>query len=426
MKIIYKGIGALLLSIMALAALPILLDQFGSSIGTVPLLFYTFLISSPFSIFIAYAVDRMRGLKTILKSKSGIAIMGFAGILNFGMAQVLLSLGAIGTNANIAGLVSRSWVVMMALMIPLMLKQRVSRKQIVAIFIGFIGIAIVFLGAGVTGGTFSYAAMPYLIAIALSAFLTAFSSILVKAYNTSATATTVIFNVGSLLFITFLAVIVHANLAVVFTTGNISAVLFLGLVVFGLNGIAYFYAFRTLNPMMSGSSLMAVPFITILLSLAFLGTPIKYYYLLSGALLGISIIIQQKESLMAPKVANSDRKNNPIALFDVTSAFMGSSNEYLIAAIRGDGRSTAIKVRREISPEILNSIFQNHGCIVFDTVKGHEFVNEDEIVFIKDVLGVKSGDIAIVGIGKPKELENAFDELYRISPQSFTDIDVSV
>ncbi|MCL5675371.1 MAG: hypothetical protein M1611_02040 [Candidatus Marsarchaeota archaeon] len=39
----------------------------------------------------------------------------------------------------------------------------------------------------------------------------------------------------------------------------------------------------------------------------------------------------------------------------------------------------------------------------------------DEIDFINDIMGLKNGGTALIGIGNPKSLENSFEEFVAVS-----------
>ena len=185
MKISQKGFAALLVVVLQAALLPIALQVGGSGIGIIQFLLYTSIIAAVTCITASYFDDRLNGFFSLFRSRKTFAIVLAAALLGYPITLLLFNIGVIGTNSSIGGIVWRSWVLMLAMMTPFVLKQRVSFKGIAALLIGFIGVSI----AASNGGILSISAgeLPYVLALLVSGFAIAASIVAVKGRNISTT-----------------------------------------------------------------------------------------------------------------------------------------------------------------------------------------------------------------------------------------------
>ena len=411
MKIAHRGLIALLIATLELAFLPILLDVGGSSLGAVQLLVYTFMVGSVASVLVSYRADRLKGLAKIIRSRKSLAIISVAGVLNYGIAQVLLTLGTLGTNPSIGSVVFRSWVLMLAIMIPFTLRNKINRYQIIAAVLGFAAVFI--LATGGTGLKLNAIQLPFILILLGSAFAAASSNLIIKIYNVTTVDSVAIFNMASLAFSLGLALIYGIHIGFHLSLPALASVLFLGVVTYTLGSILYFYSFKTLNPVKVSGAMLAIPFLTIPFSFILLGTPIKSYYLYAYLLIAIGIVLQQKYSTNAPEYIRSmshrDRHNFP--LFDVTGAFVHNKTDAVYKSVAGGKRALAMKISKNAFLFAEHGkLFEKYNCMVFTNNNPHPSVGTEEIEFITEIMGPSSEQELLICLGDSKNIEAAFDE----------------
>ncbi len=404
MKIAQKGAIVFAIAFAELSLVPILLGNTFGSVNPITKLFYVFLISSIVSLSISYAYDR-KGLMSLLHSKKGLSIIAVAGLCNNAVSQLLLAVGTLGTNSSIAGIMYRSWVLIAALLIPFVLKTKVTKSQIAAILVGFIGVYLV-VSQGALLPSASAAEMPYMLVLLGAALAATLAVLIVKFYNASTTASVAVFNVSSFAFVAVLALVLKVPLAISFTPGTVLVLLFLGVVTYGIGSTLYIYAYKVLNPVFVGNATLAIPLATVLIGAGLSFAPIKAYYIYAIVLMASAVIVQRQLSNKAPEHITS-KKGSSVKMFDVTSAFI--TNSKLISQLKADNRALAIKTKRETYPRSTYSdIFEEYGCIAFTNKDPNEQISSDEIAFVNDMMTPGTDETVMVGIGNPEHVENAF------------------
>lgn len=409
MNIKLKGVVALLVSIIQLSLLPVLLSFGSTNLGTLQLLFYTFLLGTLSSLFISYSADRFKGLKSIFTPNRALLYLVVAGILNFAVAQLLLVIGINGTNANIGGILSRSWVIMAAILSPLVLRQKVSRNQYLAMAIGFVALYITASAGGLYINT---SELPYVLILFTSAFLTAISNIIAKKQNSSVTSLVVIFNSSALASVLLLSFITHTSLIISLSSSSILTVAILGILSYSIGGVMYFYAIRVFNPAFVGNMLLSIPFLTVLFSFAFLGLAIHHYYIYASILLGVAIYVQTREVNKAPEFSGF---KSPTKVYDVSGAFVGNTiiiNSYM----RGNGKALATKFDK--NNFVQDMVTSGEDYIMFTDENPHPHVNNSELDFVKSMLVPSENEVTLITIGKPSSVERAMDSSLSFLKQS--------
>ncbi len=408
MKLIHKGMVALVIVTLELSLLPILLEVGGKSIGVVHQLFLAFLMGSVVSIGYCYFSDRLHGFFSIVKSRNVFLIILLAGLLNDVVSQIFLGYGTIGTNPSIAAVIFRSWVVIVAILTPFILRQRVSRMQIFATFVGFLGIYII-----ATGGSFipvNTSQLPFVGLLFASALASVFPNLAMKKYNVDIPSAIALFNVSSFVLSLFILIGTHQSLIVPnMSASTLITILFIGIMTYGIGTTLYYYSLKIFGPLFMGNSILLVPFFTIFLSFVIIGTSIKSYYLIGAALLSVGVIMQRKY-FSAPEVVKSRKFSLP--LFDVSGAFVNNRNPVIYHYIKNDGKAFVIRIEHKKDLISASKIFSKYDCLAFTNRVPHPNVQPEEIRFIEDMMGAKNKDTLLIGIGNPITLERSFDELF--------------
>ena len=403
MNVRYKAALALAFIVFELSFWSIFLKIGGSSIGLIPQLFYGFLVGLAVSLTISLVRDRGKSLYSIAKQPSTLLLVAFMGLLNNAFTQLFLGIGTLGTNPSIGSVVYRSWPIIIALLTPMIVGQRVKKIQMAATVLGFFGIYIILSG----GALFSLniATTLFIGVLLLAALCTSFSGLFMNKYTFDPFATVVVFNLVSLAFITLLSAATGASLIVSFTTASAISVLFLGVFAYGIGSALVYYVIKIFGPLLFGNAALTVPFFTIALSALITDTPIKAYYILAALLISAGIVLQRSGSIHMERLTKRSSLSQT-TVFDVTGAFIGNKNQPIINRISGGSRAFAMKLPGAGFDEKLHGgLFQS--CVVFTNKRPHQYITNAEINFINEIMGTKNDEV-LIAMGDPKDLENAF------------------
>jgi drug/metabolite transporter (DMT)-like permease len=417
MNVKHKAALALAFVVFELSFWSIFLKIGGSSIGLIPQLFYGFLVGLMVALVISFARDRGRALYSTVKKPQVLLLIAFMGLLNNAFTQLFLGIGTLGTNPSIASVVYRSWPIMIALLTPIIVGQKVKKIQTAATILGFFGIYLILSGG--TLFSFNIATTLFIGALLVAALCTSFSGLFMNKYTFDPFATVVLFNLSSLIFITSLAMVTGTSLSVSFTVASAVSVLFLGVFAYAIGTAMVYYVIKVFGPLLFGNVALTVPFFTIFLSALITDTPIKWYYILAALLISAGIILQRSGSLRLERVTKK-KSLNKTTIFDVTGAFISNKSQTISKGIAGGSRAFAMKLGSTGFDETLHGrLFQN--CIAFTSKSPHSDVTNAEIDFINDIMGAKDNEV-LIAMGNPKDLESGFDnfisdtELKNITP----------
>ena len=404
MKTSYKGTIALTLGIVEVAFWSIVLQVGGSRIGILPLLFYGFLIGSVASVALSLAMNRGRGLASIIRQPKLLGLMLLAGLLNDLFTQLFLSVGTLGTNPSMASILYRTWPIFVLLLTPLVLKHKVKRLQYLATAIGFFGVYIVASSGALF--TVGVAQLPYVGVLILAALCSSSSILIMNRYNTDTAGAIAIFNVFSFAAIAILVLLTHTSINIVFTLPVILSLLFLGVVAYAAGTMIYYYAIKTLGSLVTGNAALAVPFLTIVFAFLLIGTPIETYYIIAALLISAGIILQRYKSVLPERITKTHLLRK-VTLFDVTSTFISNRSLAITHQISGGSRAFAVRLNRGFDEKLHRNLFESRDCIVFTNKRPHPCITSAEINFINEIMGTKNDEV-LIAMGDPKDLENAF------------------
>jgi drug/metabolite transporter (DMT)-like permease len=346
-------------------------------------------------------------LKKLFKNKRALIIVAFAGLLNYAGAQLFLTLGVLGTNPIITTIVLKLWPIFLAIMIPFVIKTKVEWPQIFALLIAFSGVYLI-----LTNGTLislNVLELPYIGFLVLSTFFTAFSNLIIKSQNNDIYSEVFVFNLASLLFIALLIFTLKVPLSLNMDLASIASILFLGMITYCVGALLFFYTLKALDPLVAANASYSTPFLTILFSFLILGTPLKIYYLYAVALIILALIIQNKYSKRAPRYIGT-KAHRPLALYDITGAFVENTHPQIYQYIQGTGRALAAKIRISKYLEFENK--NNYDCIVFTNKNHPDSIRKGEMEFIENIVCPGPDELIIMGIGNADSVEKAIAEYF--------------
>lgn len=415
----YKAAFALAFLVLVYTLYTILLQIGGSTIGILPQLFYAFMIGMVVSAAVSLALDRGKALREMIGNPGLLLPVLVIGLVNNALVQLFLGFGTLGTNASIASVVYRSWVIMAIVLVPLVLRQKIRKMQLVATLVGFSGLYLIISGGTLIGINYSQA--PYIGLVLLSAFCSAIVTLIYGRYTFNIFAGVVFYNLVSLVMVASLAFATGTSLAVTFPPSALFSVVFYGIFGFGIASSLYYYSVKALGPQVVGNAILVVPFVTILLSAMLVDTPIQPYYIVAALLISAGVLIQRYYSKSAERITKNKILDR-LTIFDVTGAFIDNKSPLIAQSISGGNRAFAIKVRgRRLDDSKHSGAFKKYGCVSFTDRNPHASVTQDEIRSIAEAMKLEGGETALIGLGHPDNLENAFAKFVSTSGKSSPD-----
>ena len=404
MKIKAKGHIYLVVSLFTGAFLPVVLD-FATGMNIFEFLTLAFLVATPASYVLMISAHKKDRLVSYFKSGKNLLIIVFFGILLYVPSSFILLYSEHFVSASLATVVYRIWPLLMLPFLPIILKERLSKYQIAALFLAFIGVYI-----AITGGTFtlslSSADIPVVLFLILGAFGYALGSVLMKRYSFNLESAIFVFNLSLLAIFAGLFVITGSMFSPVNST-DIFAVLYLGIIVNIVGFYGYFAAIRILKTTFTTNLYFLSPFITLLTASIVLNEVIKVYYVAIAALVATGLVIQKFDKHGGTYI-KSTKERGPL-IFDITAAFVSEERPEIHRVIESGGRVLAIKLqsryRNLIKSEIEND---NYKRVSIELGEFGKEVND----FIEEIMGKTENEIIAISVGLPGEGERALNQLY--------------
>jgi drug/metabolite transporter (DMT)-like permease len=401
------------LAMVAGALFPIALKVATSNGATIyAFMFLSYIIATITSFALVVTTGNMKQLREYAKNpreyvKIGLAGFAFAGLIFYGLiySEQFIS-------ATLATVIYRMQPLLMLLFVPFILRERVSKTQIAALLLAFVGIYI-----AVSGGSLlkiSSADTGTIMMLFGMVVVSTFAGVFIKRYTSNMESTMFMFNSVSLVFATVLFLYTGAHLFAL-NAYSVAALLYMGIPT--SVGVTYFYfkAFRTLKTTFVTNFYCLSPFITAVFASILLNEAIQPYYLAIAALVIVGIFIQRFDKKGGTYVAKS-RSSNPIGdylqIFDVTSAFLNTKVDAIGNTMKGNGRVLAVKLDRDTYDRIKDSmdrerLNQENSIFVYANSDGH-LVSEEENSFISDILGVSQNETVLMSAGRPEASEEFF------------------
>jgi drug/metabolite transporter (DMT)-like permease len=412
MKMMYKGFIALAIVVIYSSLVTIALQVGGSSLGVVPLLLYSSIAGTATMLVVSYFQDRGKGFLSLLKDKKSLVILSITGIFAFAVSTLLFTWGTLGTTPSISAIVYRTYPLIIALLTPIALRQKVSRRQLLSLVIGFASVGIIISNGSLN--TINFSELPYIGLVLLAALAVALTTLVIKRYNASTTGFVLLANVASTIFALIAVLIFHIAVPINLSTTSILAILVVGGFDLGIGSLFFYYTYKVFSTSLVGLATLAIPFLTVVLSFALLGTPMQPYYFVAAGLLTVGILIQGKEVVRAPEwLKEKDSAENYLTIFDVTSAFLNTKVDAIHDTMKGNGRVLAIKLKNEKYNSIKQTLDSEsekvvHKGLVY-TSYDQSFVSKEESTFISDILGPEDDETVLMSAGHPVESEKFFD-----------------
>ena len=401
----------LLLALLLGAAMPVMLDL-AASANIYEFLFFAYVLSTAGSLIFAVKSGKMGRLSSYLKNRRSFSLLVVIGLLNYAFLEFGLLVAERSVGASLATVVYRSYPVLMLLFLPLILRESVTKRQIAALVLAFLGIYIALTGgAALSISTAEVLPIALLVGIAL---MSAIGTTLVKKFAFDMESSMFIFNLANLAFFGILfaaAGFPHEALS----AASILALVYVGVVYNVFVGFMYYWSLRAIKTTLFTNIYFLSPFVTFVFSYLILGEPIRVYYLAIAALVSAGIIIQRKDTKGGTYHSKKAETHREFPLFDVTGAFGNSDAPYITSALDSDGRILAARVNPEhvgIVDDILmnDRDFMGYAESSIILRPGSE-LHVEESRYIKAAIGASDSDHILISIGDMDYSEGFFELL---------------
>ncbi len=384
------------------ALIPILVEQ-ANAVGLTGFFMLTAFISTATGAAFLFYTKGIGKFVEVVRNPKTLFLSVLIGLLIFLPIEFGIAYAEKFVSASLATVLFRTSPLLMLPLLPLMLREKLTKYQIAALSLAFVGIYI-----GATGGTlgaFAGASLAVSGFIVMLAFVYALSTVMVKKY---------MIDMGSLL------TVAAASLSVLFTAlyliggggainltmPALASVLFLGVGSNFLFFYMYFVGLRILKTTFVTNLISLSPFLTFAFASVLLGERILPYYLAIAALVGAGILIQHFDKLGGTYLARA--KHHRLVMHDVSGAFADTNEPSISAALKKGGRVLALKLEGRHAGKVEElSRNGNHSNVFTDR---HESINT-EASFVKELLGAGEGDMVVMKAGPVDEGERFFGEL---------------
>lgn len=398
----------LVLSLLLGSLVPIMLKIGSQNVNIYEYLFLTYLVAVPASFIIILARKKTDRLIASIMNIKEFAFIAFLGLLYYGMLEYGLTYSEKFISASLATVIYRTFPILMLIFLPVMLRERISKYQLIALILGFIGIFV-----AVTGGSlsiFSNANLPIIGLMVLIAFVAAFVSVAIKKYSFDMEIAIFIFNFAVFILFAALFFVTKAPLQPI-NLSALTAIIYVGIVYNVFVGVMYYNALRMIKTTFVTNIYFLSPFLTFILSSLILGEQIYLYYIVIAALVAVGLIIQKFDKSGGTYLSKiNDTKHT---FHDVTSAFINTDVPLIYNTIRSGGRVLAVKIDKEYYNSLKQKIHKNYdrNKTIIYTNANRRMTNNDQDEFIKDIIGLKNDEIVLMGAGEPDLSERALSDV---------------
>ncbi|MEM3227788.1 MAG: EamA family transporter [Candidatus Micrarchaeaceae archaeon] len=400
----------LVLALLTGALMPVMLYFGADGISIPEFLFIVYAISVPASFAFVLLNGKKEKLFEIFRKKRDLALIALIGLLNYVFLEYGLTYAEKFVSASLATVIYRSFPILMFIFLPFILREKVSVKQIAALGLTFAGFALAFTGGNLSLSGSNFYIILFLVIVALASAL---ATTLVKRYVFDMESSMFLFNLASFLFFAvFLLFQLHVT--GIRAPGAVSwiAIIYTGIIYNVFTGFMYYSALRMIKTTIVTNFYFLSPFITFVFAYLLLGEAIKLYYLLIAVFVAAGLLIQRVD-LEGGRYLNKKKEKRNYLIYDITSAFVNTKNQALYNMLKGEGRVLAVKVESDWYSRLGNLIEEAKGTdyskkLIICSDEDMENVGREEKKFIRDIMGVKEGEAALISAGLPEHIESFF------------------
>ncbi len=406
MKLRNRAYAYLVTALLIGSLTPVLLAQTGGT--SMPEFFLVAsVLSIPVGLALVLSRKKTRDVAALAGNGRKLFFLAMAVLLMYVPYEYGIAYAEHFVSASLATVIFRANPLFMLALLPIFLRERLSKRQVLALSLAFVGVLI-----GLSGGNFSSllagnASAPILAFLLLMAFGYAFANVVIKWQMFD---TDVLLSLSGIILSVFFGLLFVAGGArfAPLTAADMSIIAYLA-----VTNIAsfymYFYALKTLKTTMVMNVFAFSSFLTMGYAAALFAEQIKLYYLAIAALVSAGIIIQRSDKIGGSHLSKSfSEKLRDSVIFDVTGAFADNGNVAISSTIKNGGRVLAMRVDGRHRDLIDSLAIDESNRNLF--TESHPAVSE-ESDFVKQTVDARDGDIVVIKVGSIEEGEGFFSDL---------------
>ena len=405
------GYALLVVALLIAASMPIAF-RLGSAIPTITLLLYMSIVGTITSFLMMATRRSTPQIRKIISDKRQLYVLVAIGVLAFALEPLALAYATHNVSADLTSVVFRTWPIMLVLLAPFIIREKVSKWDVIGVSIGFLGLAATLIGN--TAISIPYYELPFVGVVLFAAFIDALSTAISKRYNYELTSSIFVFNIITLVIFVPLAIYTNSWQLPALTANVIFAVLFLGVFTQAIFAYIFYESVRLVRTSLASTAFVGVSFLTLLLSYVFLGEAVKPYYIIIAVSVVAGIAVQRLAPKNLGNFISSKKKGkheHRMPLYDVTSAFINTKHAAISDTMKGNGRVLAFytDVRNSEAVEKMLSGANGDNCILF--TDSHKVASPDEMAFIKEIMGCDDSHMVVMGSGDPDRVTEIFSDI---------------
>ncbi|MGC8547844.1 MAG: EamA family transporter [Candidatus Micrarchaeia archaeon] len=402
-----KAMALLVLSLFTGALKPIMLDV-AKDMNLYEFFMLSYMLAIPFALLLGKISGRGGELKNAFREKKRLVLTVLIGFCSYLPIGFFIMLSERYVSVSLATVVFRTSPLLMLIFLPIVLKERLTKYQVLALSLGFFGIYIALSGGNLLS-LFQNPNIPVILFLASGALIYAFSAVLAKKYAFDMASGIAVFTISLSALFALIFVFTGLRFSPI-NTVDLIAIAYVAIANDVIGFFAYFTALRSLKTTIVTNVYFASPFLTFLFAALLLGEPIKAYYLIIALLVVAGLLIQRKDVRGGTYL---QKQHTGATIFDVSAALVGSKDLRIYGALKSGGKVLAIKLNKEtydVAKQLIQSPeFSSYGVFVFED--GHDVVRDDEREYIREIMGLSEGEHILMSAGNVKESEELLNRL---------------
>lgn len=405
MEIRTRGYVYISLSLILGALFPVVL-AFAKGVNIFEFFMLSYLLAIPFALMLVIVSKRQDTFLAYMRDFKKLGIITLIGLLTYSSVGLGLLYAERFVSASLATVVFRTSPLLMLLLLPTVLNERLSKSQFAALGLAFAGIYIA-LSGGQLGFALNSADLPIVLLLVIAAFAYALGAVLIRKYVFNLESAMLIFNLT--LFLVFAVLYAATGMqATQLQPQQIGAILYVGIFTNVASFYMYFNSLRVLKMTIATNFLLLSPFLTLLFANLLLGEVIKLYYLVIALLVGAGLIIQRYDRIGGTYRARDSRKLANFVIFDVSGAFADTGEAAIAETLRRGGRVLAVRLPKKHKKTIMDMARErDYGDVFTDSYESMS----DETTFVREITGAEADDMILMKAGDSDEGEAFFGDV---------------
>lgn len=392
-------------SLLIGAFTPVLL-AFTKGTNAFELFFLASFFSIPIGLVLVAKNGKTESLKKFVCDKSKLFYAVLAGLLMYIPYEYGIAYAEKSISAALTIVLFRLNPLLMLIFLPILLREKLSRRQVAALCLGFLGIFIG-LSQGNVAGILSTPNLPIIALVILLAIGYALANVIIKWKMIDSD---IFLSVSGFALSAFFGLAFLANGAQFAPLSSLDVGIIIYLAITNIFSFyMYLYALKRLKTTLVTNVWMSSTFFSLIFAYILLGEQIQLYYLAIAVLVILGMLVQRNDKEGGSYLAKENKKH-PFVIFDVTGVFAGSKIQTINSVIESGGRVFATKIGKASAQGINSTIYDEKFMNVYT---GEEGMLSSEYVFVKDVVGAKPDDMVIIKAGPNLENEEFFNDLSR-------------